>query len=411
MAERPLRIVLSEGSSTSAREAITALGLKGHAIDICDPDPRCLGRFSRFVRRFHRCPGLGVDPEGYLAFMLDLVKREPFDVLLPIHEQGFLVAKTKEKFAPHVAVALPSFASYDRAHGKASFSRLLAELGLPQPATRIVLSKEEFVVDRLPAVVKTTIGTASRGTWLITTAAGRDAVRRELDAANAFGDAVLVQDFVPGAVEHAQAVFAHGALVGLHGYRQIVRGAGGGEAVKESVRRPLVRAHMAAIGQTLRWHGALSVDYIVADDGGEPHYIDCNPRLVESMSAYFAGLDLVDLLVRVSLGETPAPGSDSSAGVRTHIALQALLAEALRGGSRRELLKECWRLATMRGIYVDSREELTPVRHDWPSAIPLTFAALWLLANPNAATTMAKKGWGAHLLTPKSAALIRSWGG
>src|SRR6185503_19730681 len=80
-----LRILLSEGSSTSAREAITALGLAGHDIEISDPDPFCLGRFSRFVKRFHRCPPLGSDPEGYLAHVLDRVAGGRFDVLLPIH--------------------------------------------------------------------------------------------------------------------------------------------------------------------------------------------------------------------------------------------------------------------------------------------------------------------------------------
>ena len=44
---------------------------------------------------------------------------------------------------------------------------------------------------------------------------------------------------------------------------------------------------------------ALSVDYIL--QGDIPLYIDCNPRLVEPTSAFFTGLDLTDLLLRVSL--------------------------------------------------------------------------------------------------------------
>ena len=113
-----MRILLSEGASTSAREAITALGLRGHHVEVCDPDPHCLGRFSRFVRRFHRCPPLGTDPHGYLAFILDRISGGQFDVLLPIHEQGLLFAKAREQISRHVAIALPSFESYVRAHNK-----------------------------------------------------------------------------------------------------------------------------------------------------------------------------------------------------------------------------------------------------------------------------------------------------
>ena len=65
---KPLRVLLSEGSSTSAREAITVLGLAGHIVEVCDPSPVCLGRLSRFVRKFHRCPGIRDDPAGYLSF-------------------------------------------------------------------------------------------------------------------------------------------------------------------------------------------------------------------------------------------------------------------------------------------------------------------------------------------------------
>src|ERR1700710_2834442 len=68
-ARKPLRVLVSEGSSTSAREAVTILGLCGHIVEVCDPDPYCLARFSRFVRKFHRCPGLRDDPVGFLRFV------------------------------------------------------------------------------------------------------------------------------------------------------------------------------------------------------------------------------------------------------------------------------------------------------------------------------------------------------
>ncbi|HKU04471.1 MAG TPA: hypothetical protein VJR30_00260, partial [Bradyrhizobium sp.] len=87
---KPLRILIPEGSSTSARETITILGLAGHHVEICDPSPWCLSRYSRFVRKFHRCPGLRRDPAGFLAFVEGLIDSGRFDVLLPTHEQGLL---------------------------------------------------------------------------------------------------------------------------------------------------------------------------------------------------------------------------------------------------------------------------------------------------------------------------------
>ena len=391
--QKPLRVLVSEGNSTSAREAVTILGLSGHLVEVCDPSPWCLARFSRFVQKFHRCPGLRDDPAGFLRFVEDLLAARHFDVLLPIHEQGFLFARVQERLGDRAGLALPSFVSYRAAHGKAGFSRLLDQLGLPQPATRI--------------------GTASRGIWFVRDEADLEGALQELSAQHlsangVFADEVLMQEWVAGTTEKAQAVFCRGKLIGFHAYRQIAAGVGGGEAIKQSVSRLQVRAHLATIGEKLAWHGALCVDHILRDDSDTPLLIDCNPRLVEPMNAYLAGVDLVGLLLRVSQGEVPAALTESRAGVRTHLAMQALLGCASRGGTRRDILCECWRLLTGGGSYADSAEELTPVRLDWLSAVPLAMIAMLLLLAPKLAIRLARGGWGAHLLDLRSITLIES---
>jgi hypothetical protein len=88
-----------------------------------------------------------------------------------------------------------------------------------------------------------------------------------------------------------------------------------------------------------------SADYIWR--GGErrrTRYFDCNCRLVGPMSAYLAGLDLVELLLQVSSGKSPAGAARSWAGVRTYLGMQSLLGRGLRGGGRRELLAELRRM-------------------------------------------------------------------
>jgi predicted ATP-grasp superfamily ATP-dependent carboligase len=402
-ASKPLRVLLSEGNSTSAREAITILGLAGYTVEVCDPSPVCLGRFSRFVRKFYRCPGLRDDPAGYLAFVEKFLAERSFDVLLPIHEQGFLFSRVRERLETRVGLALPDFESYRIAHSKAGFSRLLDELGLPQPATRIVKSADELRdAIRFPCVIKTSIGTASRGIWFVRNEAELPQALQGLGSNDAFADEVLVQDFAAGTVEKAQAIFCRGRMLGFHAYKQLAAGVGGGEAIKQSVLRPRLRADVATIGARLGWHGALSFDTIMPDDGASHVFIDCNPRLVEPMSAYLAGLDLVDLLLRVSRGEIPELAPDSRAGVRTHLAMQALLGCASRNGTRRDIFRECMRLATRSGPYADSVEELTPLRRDWISAVPLAMVALALLFDPKLAMPLSKKGWGAHLLGAQS---------
>lgn len=406
-AKKPLRVLVSEGSSTSGREAITILGLAGHHVEICDPARWCLARYSRFVRKYHHCPPLRSDPAGYLRFVERLLAVRHFDVLLPTHEQGFLFARSEARLKARTGLALPDFESYRAVHSKAGFSRLLDQLGLPQPPTRIVTSADELrAAIRFPSVVKTSVGTASRGIWFVRDAGDLNRALYDLESSGDFAGEVLAQDLITGTVEKAQSVFCRGTLVGFHAYRQVAAGVGGGEAIKESVSRPAIRANLETIGAHLRWHGALSVDVIMPLDSATPLLIDCNPRLVEPVNAYRAGTDLVDLLLRVSLGETPAPLPDGRAGVRTHLAMQALLGSASRDGTRRDLIRECGRIAAGKGLYRGSSEELTPVRLDWPSAVPVAMTTALLLASPPIASSLARGGFGAHLLDRGSIAKI-----
>src|ERR1700693_4172740 len=126
------------------------------------------------------------------------------------------------------------------------------------------------------------------------------------------------------------------------------------------------------------------------------------------MSAYLAGVDLGGLLLRLSRRETARGAAEGRAGVRSHLAMQALIGFASRGATRLDIMRECWRLASGDGPYADSTEELTPLRLDWVSAVPLAMTAMALLAAPRLAVTLARRGFCAHLLDLESTRRIES---
>ncbi len=146
-APRP-KILLSEGSSLSSREAITALGLAGHRVELVSSNPMCLGRFSRFVSRVHRAPASGADPDAYLAAVIEVVKTSKVDALLPVHEQAYLFAAAHRQLPSRLGIALADFEAFEQLQSKASFAALLTQLKVPQPITDIVRSADEFAADR-----------------------------------------------------------------------------------------------------------------------------------------------------------------------------------------------------------------------------------------------------------------------
>jgi len=408
-AKKP-KILLSEGSSLSSREAITALGLAGHRVELVSSDPMCLGRFSRFVSRVHRAPASGADPDGYLAAVIEVVKTSGIDALLPVHEQAYLFAAARKRLPPGLGIALADFEAFEQVQSKASFAALLTQLNVQQPTTEIVRSTEQFAAHRpYPFFVKTAFGTASGGVWRVADPRQRDTLLAQLEAHNAFADGLLVQAAVTGALERTQAVFDRGRLVASHIYRQVVEGPGGGDVLKISVVSAGVRETVERIGQALKWHGALSFDYIRDDATKTPHFIDANPRLVEPMNAWLSGVDLPGALLQISLGETPPVQPDGREGVLTRLGLMGLLDAARRRSRRRDILREIGLLASGSGRYRSSREELVPLLTDPWCAIPLGFVVAGLLRAPAAAARFSETTVAAYSLTPSAVRRLRAW--
>lgn len=409
-ARRSPRILLSEGSSLSARETVTALGLAGHRVEILSSDPKCLARFSRFTDRIHLAPAAGSDPEGYLRALMDVVTHRRIDVLLPTHEQAYLLAAARPRLPPGLGLALAPVSAFEQLQGKVALAGLLERLGVPQPRTEIIRQAEAFAAPRaLPFFAKTDCGTASTAVWRVADAETQARLARDLQAAGAFDQGVIAQASVAGPLERLQAVFDHGRLVACHTYRQAEEGPGGGDVLKVSVRRPTARDHVAQIGAALDWHGALSFDYVLEAATGEPQVIDANPRLVEPMNAWLSGVDLAGALLEVSMGRTPAGQPEGREGVVTRLGLMGLMAAARRRGRRRDVVAALFAMGFGVGRFRGSIEELVPVGRDALCALPLGMVLAELLGAPGKAWTIPGRTIEAYSLTPAAIATIRGW--
>ncbi|HUL29554.1 MAG TPA: hypothetical protein VLZ03_03790, partial [Thermodesulfobacteriota bacterium] len=220
------------------------------------------------------------------------------------------------------------------------------------------------------------------------------------------GDSQLVvQQAASGKLERVQSIFDSGKLIAWHGYEQRQEGPSGGDIAKTSILRPIVRDSVAHIGSSLAWHGALSFDYFFDERQQVAWFIDCNPRLVEPMNAFFSGINLPDILVRLSLTEKTTGLASGREGVRTHMTLMALLDAAARGG-RIGLLRRLVRAFLDRDVFRNSREELTPLRLDPATVFPLVITLAFLLANPGSSAAMASYSVRSYSLSREAAKAI-----
>ena len=380
-------MLFTEGASLSARHTLYPLG--GHCqIDVCDPDPFCQSWFSWLVRRRFLSPSFSKKPTEFLRFLARKICKHHYDVLLPTHEQVYLLSRFRDAFTPHVGLALPEFAALERMQNKAEFSRVLDELHLPQPESVIVRTREELNRDwKYPFYLKLSHSTAGGGVFHIES---RDELLRRADELlkdgrlNGNSEAV-VQQPGKGVLSTVQAVFDHGRLVGVHSFEARRLGVGGMSTARTSADHPLVRDHVERLGEHLGWHGALFIDYFYDRKSEQPEYIECNPRIGETVNAWLSGLNLPELLIRISRGESPMQAPLGRFGIHTHNLFMILMSVAYNGEGRRALLRELrdWRAG--RGLYANSQDELTRFRDDPLSIVPAIWIAAQLLIWPRLA--------------------------
>jgi hypothetical protein len=391
------RVLFSEGSSLTAREFVSVLGPAGHHIEVLDPNLACICRFSRWVRRVHRCPASGTDPLGYLDKVNAVLANGAFDVLLPTHEQAWLFAAARTRLDPaaHVAVASPE--AFSRVQSKIEFARLLDETGLPQPQWRIVESAEELAHWEPPFYLKAPFSTAGAGVLRV---ADTGQAQKAFSAlrSRVGNSPLMVQAAARGEYAQVQALFDHGRLVAAHESIQTAAGIGPSAAGRVSVRHPFARREVGDLGKRLAWHGGLTLDYIFRDR--QHFYIECNPRTVEPANAAASGVDLPSLQLEISLGRHPDEAPAGKAGVRTHSSLATLLGTAAYRGTRTAVFAEALQLALHQGPYRHSRERLTPFLRDVQSMVPLAFVCARVLFDPGSARRIAGSAVTAYSVTP-----------
>jgi hypothetical protein len=407
-----MRILLSDASGLTARQAAGQLSGAGHHVEALSPRWLCLCRFTRYVARVHRVPSYGAEPLRWLDAALDVYRSGRFDLLLPTQEQVAVLSHSAGRLREAgVRTAVPPFEALRAVQDKISASGTLRALGIPQPPTAFLRSADELRALRsFPIFVKIPISTATTGVRRLSSAAALGPCADELEAAGVFAaGGVIAQEPVSGLLAMTQSVFADGEMVAGHASLRVREGAGGGASHKRGLDEPgLVLKHVELLGRALRWHGGLSADAVLTDAG--PMFIDVNPRLVEPGNGWRSGVDLVGALLEVAGGTTPAVQPPGRPGVATHQLLLAVLGAAASGRGRRGVAAELAAALAHSGLYRGSAEELTPLRRDPRTAVPVLIAAAATLVSPAlsrrlvggsvAGYALAPSGWETLLSTP-----------
>ncbi len=384
------RLLFLEGASLTSRETLTVLLAEKYKVDVLSPDRFSITAFSRLT---HMLTAVDVNssPLTYLKQLDQLLEEKNYKAILPTHEEGWLLANGKSLLSSDLPLVLSEAETFQEVAGKIAFAELADKLDIPIPKWEYVTDLDSVHLP-YPYWLKADYGTAGRSVYKITS----DLDLKNLVKLQPFGnERWMAQQDIAGQYGQVQAVFNHGKLLAVHSSIKIGSGAGGSAAARLSIESVATREHIEKIGRHLKWHGGLTLDFISVNHAF--YYIECNPRMVEPANAYKAGVNFPKILIEL------AKGNDSQTnicvgkpGVKTHSLLALIIGTAERTQSRRKI----WQTIREWLFKSDSAEVLTPIRHDFPSVIPLVVITIRLLLNPKSVKKLVEHTVGHYSVAP-----------
>ncbi|MBD0860809.1 ATP-grasp domain-containing protein [Gordonia sp. zg691] len=281
METREPHILVTTSRMPFAVDEIHKLGVTGRDVTAADTFAAAPGSHSRGARRHLELPAPTQRPAEFVDAVIEAIGRFDITLLLPMFEEVFYLARHRDRISaahPGAELFFPDFETLAGVHDKVDFTALCRKLGLPAAESVTTTSRDELraATGRWPHwFARAAFG---RGGLDVLTNSGPLAGESSIDDVTPTPeDPWLVQQYLVGVDRCSWSVAHHGEIV-LHScYEHPLAIDDRGGIVFESVDSPQSLAAAQTIARELNWHGQISFDYLVTDDGVH-HMVECNPR-------------------------------------------------------------------------------------------------------------------------------------
>ncbi len=352
-------VMITDGHWRKSLAAVRALGREGVRVVVGESTRLATACFSRYCCRALVYPSPLQKPGGFVAHLLDILSRRPFQMLLPMEDETLrLVSEHRDEFSRHTYLSLPPPEKLNIARDKAEVIRLARSLGLPTPKTWLIEgpSQLRILAGRLPypLVIKPRSASGALGISYVETA--DDLIEKYLATHKRF-PRPLVQERIPrGGVgygasflmddhQRVKAAFVHKRL-------REYPVTGGASTLRESVRQDDVRDMAHTLLKALDWVGVAMVEFKFDPRDGLPKLMEINPRFWGSLSlAVASGVNFPHLLYRMSRGEHFRPVENYRTGIRCRWLLPGDILHFFHNPERMKLKPSFFQLLDHRTSY------------------------------------------------------------
>jgi predicted ATP-grasp superfamily ATP-dependent carboligase len=312
------RVLVTDGEQRAALAVVRSLGRAGHEVHVGASSRRSLAGASRYARTRTRLPDPLRDPTGFSGAVIDLVRKQGIQVVLPITDATvFPLAERRNDLAP-ASLPVPEFAKLRAVADKERIAREASSHGIAVPRQIVATSESEVRSAagspvRYPLVLKPSRslveGTAGRSKVGVVLVDQPERLAPALAHMSPAAYPLLIQERIIGPGIGVFLLLWKGSLRAAFMHRRLREQppAGGVSVYRESI--PLDQdlvSRSRALLEAFEWEGVAMVEYKVESGTGTPHIMEINGRFWGSLQlAIDCGVDFPRMLVDLARGRDP----------------------------------------------------------------------------------------------------------
>ncbi len=315
--------VLITNATHISLAATRSLGQKGIEVTAVSPDKHSITFYSRYCK--HKIvTSFTQEKDIYLDDLVQIVKNEKFDVLLPGgSDLIFTISKYRNKLSPYTKIPIASTDSIEITRDKSKTLKFAMKLGIPCPKTFFFEDIDPSNMKELareigfPAVIKPNIGSGARGISYANSLEELENIY--VKTVRQYGPS-LIQEFIKGKPYSSSALFNSNSqprrICIQQGLRELPP-TGGTQIYCISTRQQEIFDNTLELLKAMKWYGIAGLDFILDERDQKPKFLEINPRFYGSLClAIAAGVDYPYLLYRLAMDGDIEPDFNYKTGVK-----------------------------------------------------------------------------------------------
>lgn len=386
------KIFVMDGQTVSALSIIRSLGEKGFEIHCGEEFRYNLSSFSKYVKKEVVYPSPIAQPDQFCDFILNLIKQEKYDLIIPVADHTtLLLSKHQKNISTYTRLYLADFKILSKLSDKGETIKIARKLSIPTPKTYF---PEEMDIDTIkncakyPVLIRPRVSAGSRGIKYVSSPLEFDSiydfVKKE------YGDPI-VQEYIFKTGYFTACILLDDTQneIASFVYKRIKEYplSGGPTVVGVAWDNPEVKAYSLELLRSVGWKGVAEIEYIV-DSDGKPLLLEVNPRFWMSLNlAVKSGVDFPYLLYKLATHEKTEPTKLYNLDSRYRWVLPYEILWLIHTPNKAKGLKEFFNFWDKNTCYADlSLDDPMPV-------IGILFQSLYFLLNSEKRKMIFQRGW------------------